>query len=132
MYLVKRIEVALRVPSIEKAVAWYERVLGWKGHCQFGSVMHGDIGLNLSRFSEKDVPYSNAYSNFTASIVVDNVDDVYTRVVENGWTPDSAPKNEFWGGRTFTMRDMNGFKLMFVQMVESVALEEVRRHHRKN
>ena len=89
--------------------------------------MHGDIGLNLSRFSEKDVPYSNACSNFTVFIVVDNIEDVYARAVENGWTPDSAPKNEFWAGRTFTMRDMNGFKLMFVQMVEFVTLEEVRR-----
>ena len=115
-------------------------MLGWKGHydvfdeegrCRFGSVMHGDIGLNLSRFSEKGVPYSNAHSNFTVFIVVTNVDDVYNRVLENGWTPDSAPKNQFWGGRTFTTRDINGFKLMFVQIVESVTMEEVRRRHRE-
>jgi len=40
--------LTLNVPSIEDTVAWYERVLGWRGHsdvfderghCTFGSVV---------------------------------------------------------------------------------------------
>ena len=115
-------------------------MLGWKGHydvfdeeghCQFGSVMQGDVGLNLYRHSERVVPYSNACPDFMVFIVVDDVDQVYNGVLENGWTPDSTPKNEIWGGRTFTMRDFNGFRLMFVQIVESVPVEEVRRRRRE-
>jgi len=138
MYSVKGIEITLKVPTIEETVAWYERVLGWtghydvfdaEGHCQFGSVMHGDRGLNLSRFSEETRPYDNTCPNFTVFISVDEVDEVYARVVESGWEPDSMPANTFWGSRVFSMRDLNGFNLMFVQMVEPVTLEEIRRRH---
>lgn len=34
-----------------------------------------------------------------------------------------------WGGRTFSMQDLNGFRLIFVQMVESVTLDEIRQRH---
>ena len=47
-----------------------------------------------------------------------------------GGEPDSAPEDQLWGGRTFSLRDLNGFNLTFVQQVESVPLEEIRRRHR--
>jgi catechol 2,3-dioxygenase-like lactoylglutathione lyase family enzyme len=48
MGIVDQIILTLHVPSIEDTAAWYERILGWKGHfdtfdeagqCLFGSVM---------------------------------------------------------------------------------------------
>jgi len=150
MYTLQRIEVVLTVPSIEETAAWYERVLGWTAHydvfdaqgrCLFGSVMQGDLervmreeetfkGFNLSRFQEGDRPYSNAGGNFSALISVDDVDAVYAQVVERGGEPDAAPEDQFWGGRTFSLRDLNGFNLTFAQQVESVSLEEIRQRHR--
>lgn len=143
MYSVDKVEVILTVPSIEETAAWYERVLGWtghydvfdtEGHCQFGSVMRGEKGFkgfNLSRASEEIASYSNDDANFTALIAVDDVDAVYAKVVESGVTPDSAPENQLWGGRTFSMRDLNGFRLTFFQQVETVTVEEVRRRHQE-
>lgn len=142
MYTVEKIEVILTVPSIEETAAWYERVLGWTGYfdtfdaegrCSFGSVMHGDMdavmrgekpftGINLSRFQGEPSSYNAEVSHFTAP--------VYDRVMESGIaTPGSAPENQPWGGRTFRLRDLNGFALNFVQMVEQVTLEEVRRRY---
>jgi uncharacterized glyoxalase superfamily protein PhnB len=148
-YPVRKVEMMLTVPSIEGTVAWYECVLGWVGHydvfdaegrCLFGSVMCGDLesvmqgketfrGFNLSRFSEGTASYSQGCANFSALIFVDDVEAVYARAVENEATVDGAPENQLWGGRTFSMQDLNGFRLTFVQMVESVTLEEIRQRH---
>ncbi len=47
MGMINQIVLTLHVPSIEDTTAWYERILGWKGHfdtfneagqCLFGSV----------------------------------------------------------------------------------------------
>ncbi len=148
-YVVEKIETILTVPSIEETAAWYECVLGWnghldtfdaQGHCQFGSVFQGEMagageetkpvaGFNLSRFGGDAASYSNGRTHFTAFILVDDADAVYARVVEGGMIPDTAPENQPWGGRTFTMRDLNGFALTFYQMVEQVSLEEIRQRY---
>jgi uncharacterized glyoxalase superfamily protein PhnB len=148
VYAVEKVEVILTVPSIEETAAWYERVLGWSAHydtfdaqgrCSFGSVMLGDMeavvgegapftGMNLSRFDGDPDAYGEP-AHFTALIRVDDVDSVYARVVESGVTPSSAPANQPWGGRTFWMRDVNGFVLNFFQLVEHVSIEEVRRRY---
>ncbi len=147
-YSVQALEVTLVVPSIEETTAWYERVLGWTGHldtfdaqgrCLFGSVSHRDVekklhgeeqfkGLNLNRAAEDVQAAGNPH--FRVMVHVDDVDRVYAQVIKNGGAPDAAPEHQFWGGRTFTLRDLNGFNLMFVQMVEQVSLEEARRRHR--
>lgn len=100
------------MPSIEETVAWYQRILGWEGHydtfdeerhCTFGSIMLDDInevaegkavfrGFNLIRYRSEE-PYKNTCKNFRADIFVDDVDEAYRRVVEEGWAPDSAPEN---------------------------------------
>lgn len=141
MYLIKKIEVILAVPSIEETVAWYEDILGWaghydvfdaEGHCTFGSVTRGEgevRGFNLARASGKTELYTNDDANFTAFIAVDDIDAVYAQVIERGTTSNSEPKDQLWGGRTFTMQDVNGFKLTFYQLVEEVTVEEVRRRH---
>jgi len=148
-YPVRKVESTLTVPSIEETAAWYERVLGWvghydvfdaEGHCLFGSVMCGDLesvmqgketfrGFNLSRFSEGAASYSQGCANFSALIFVDDVEAVYARAVDNEAAVDCAPEDQLWGGRTFSMQDLNGFRLTFVQMVESVTLEEIRQRH---
>ena len=151
MYCVNKIEVTLNVPSIEDTVAWYHRVLGWvghhdvfdaEGHCQFGSVMCGDServlhgeeefrGFNLSRDTEGEGAGRHDRAGFMAMITVDNVDAVYEQVMVSGAASDGAPENQVWGGRTFMLRDLNGCQLMFVQQVETVTLEEVRRRIRE-
>ena len=150
MYTLQKIDVVLTVPSIEETAAWYERVLGWVGHydvfdaegrCLFGSVMCGDLesvmqgketfrGFNLSRLSEDAASHDQGCANFCAMIFVDDVEAVYARAVENKAAVDTAPEDQLWGGRTFSMQDLNGFRLMFVQMVESPTLEEIRRRYR--
>jgi len=132
---VNKIEVILSVPSVEDTVAWYERVLGWKGHfdvfgedgkCDYGSIFGGEnCYFNLQR--THGIPYPEDHPDVTFYIHVDDVDAAYRRVTDNGWRTDHPPENQFWGGRIFTIRDTNGFNLMFLQMVENPSLEEIRR-----
>ena len=143
MYSIEKVEVILTVPSIEETAVWYKRTLGWtghydvfdaEGHCTFGSVMRGEgelRGFNLIRASGETVSYGNDGANFTAFIAVDDVDAVYAKVVESGIKSDSKPADQLWGGRTFSMQDVNGFRLTFFQQVEEITLEEVRRRHQQ-
>jgi uncharacterized glyoxalase superfamily protein PhnB len=137
MYSVDRIEVTVTVPSIEETAAWYERVLGWAGnydafdddgHCVFGSVSRGKAavsgeggftGFNLSRASAKDAPVSSrSQLDVSPWVFVDDVDAVYAQVVERGAAPESAPADQPWGGRVFVLRDLNGLRLTFVEMMD--------------
>jgi uncharacterized glyoxalase superfamily protein PhnB len=149
MYTLDTVELILTVPSIEETAEWYERVLGWSGHfdtfdaagnCLFGSVMCGDPerilkrqepfkGFDLSRFSGEAHSYSNEDTNFSAFLAVDDVDEVFARAVKGGAAFENEPEDQLWGGRTFSMRDLNGFRLTFFQLVEDVSLEEIRRRY---
>jgi len=135
VYSVERIRVTLTVPSVDDTIAWYERVLGWIGHrdafdeegrCVFGSVScdialrseeGAFIGFNLSRASaEDDGMARHSCRGASAWIFVDDVDQVYARVTHSDVRAEAAPRNQPWGGRTFSLRDWNGFRLTFVEM----------------
>lgn len=60
---------------------------------------------------------------------MDAVDAVCDRVVQGGVVPGCPPGNQPWGGRTFWLRDLNGFVLSFYQLIEEVTLEEIRRRY---
>jgi len=132
-----KLEVMLSVPSIEETAAWYKRVLGWEGHydifggdgkCDFGSVKGDEeCYFNLIRYDQGDAPYPMNHPNTTFHIIVDDVDVLYRRIAESGWNVSRPPENQIWGGRTFSIDDLNGFSLVFIQYVERPSLEEIRR-----
>ncbi|MGC9358597.1 MAG: VOC family protein [Anaerolineae bacterium] len=146
-YTLNRIEITLHVPSIEETADWYEEVLGWQGHfdifdevghCLFGSVVRGDLeadtgarqgflGFNLSRRARDPEAETTGAGLASALIYVDDVDAVYERVLAAGHEPEAAPEDQPWGGRTFALRDLNGFLLLFAQQVETPSLEEIQR-----
>lgn len=148
MYKIEKIEVTMIVPSIEETTRWYERVLGWSsnldafddaGHALFGSVMLGDIaavargeepfrGFNLVHSPDAvKRRRRGVVSEIVVWIFVDDVDAVYRRVVQNGVKPETEPENQPWGARVFSMRDLNGFALAFLQRLDAVTLERLRR-----
>jgi len=136
----QKIILTLYVPSIEGTVAWYERVLGWRGHfdtfdeegrCVFGSVMKRDtlaLSLNLSR-SEMDEE-GEVCRHCSIWVYVADVDAVYQRVLVQGWPVESEITNMFWGERQFRLRDITGNELVFVQPIEELKLEEIRARYR--
>jgi len=136
VYSVNKVEVILTVPSIEETQAWYARVLGWQGycdahddegHCEFGCVMRCELesvadgrpltGFNLSRYGEVP-PYRRDYGHCTLFVQVDDVDAAYARVLESGAEIDAPLAAQPWGGRTFSLYDLNGFHLTLYQLDE--------------
>jgi len=138
MYTVTKIEINLTVPSLEDTFAWYERVLGWSGHCDvrdaegrcgFGSVIWGEMvsdpegndppmkGFNLLRLNGDPETYLREHPHFTAFVKVDDTDALYERVLASSTATDGPPQDQPWGGRVFSMVDLNGFHLTFYQLV---------------
>ncbi len=143
----KSVEMILAVPSVEDAVAWYERVLGWAGgfdvfdadgKCNFGGVngsgedaMNGGgfTGYNLIRWQGDPAAYTNAGAHFNFLIYIEDVDALYRRVHESGWPVESPLADQFWGSRTFAIRDLNGFNLTFATKIEELNPDEVRQRY---
>ena len=142
MYSVDKVEVILTVPSIEETQAWYERVLGWQGYCDvhdaegrcgFGCVMCGELdsvadgrpltGFNLSRFQGDAASYSTGHPHCTLFVKVDDVEDVYARVVESSVEIDAPLEAQTWGGKTFSILDLNGFHLTLYQLEDEATVE---------
>ena len=117
------IYATFKVESVDKTFEWYQRMLGWKvgkdafddqGNCTFGSVIYGHHAINFTVFGEEKPPYT--YKNVTLMIDVLDVDALYEGIVKKGGNPLNKPQTEPWGGRTFTVKDINGITLMFVQL----------------
>ena len=84
----------MSVPSIEKTIEWYERVMGWKGHfdvfdedgkCSYGSVSGGKnhfFNLSRVRFGEAT---KNPAPFVTFYVHVKDVDAAYKKVVDSRW-----------------------------------------------
>lgn len=137
-----RIEATLYVSSVEETRRWYEEVLGWsgdydvfdeQGRCLFGMVYtrasgydseQGDVGFNLAR---RDKVLTETNKSFEFLVYVDDVDHLYSRILDCGWNVNSTPENQPWGGRTFKVSDLNGFTLTFAQMIEFPDLKEIQK-----
>ena len=50
-------------------------------------------------------------------IQTDDVDDTYHRLIKNGITPATEPKDWHWGNREFIVKDPDGYKLCFWQKI---------------
>jgi uncharacterized glyoxalase superfamily protein PhnB len=133
------IVLTLNVRSVEETAAWYERVLGWQGHfdtfdrsgaCLFGSVACQTdpfVGFNLARARGGGTPETRTYGSIW--IYVDDVDALYDRVAEAGWSPETPIEDKFWGERQFRLRDLNGNLLVITQSTEDLDLDEIRTRH---
>lgn len=141
MNAINKIVLTLHVPSIEDTAVWYERFLGWKGHfdtfdktgqCLFGSVTpeaSPSVGFNLARSAEsKDL---ETCTHCASWIYVENVDAIYSRIIEQGWPVETVIEDQFWGERLFRLRDINGNQLVITQPIEDIGLEEIRERHQK-
>jgi predicted enzyme related to lactoylglutathione lyase len=142
MYTVDKVEVILTVPSIEETQDWYEHVLGWSGYCDiqdaqgrcgFGCVMRGELesvadgrpltGFNLGRFQGDAASYGTGGAHTTLFVKVDDVEEAYARVVKSGVEIDAPLEEQPWGGRTFSIFDLNGFHLTLYHMKDETTVE---------
>ena len=105
---VKRIVANIGVAQVDAAKPFYGDVLGMKVVMDFGWILtfasDGSTSPQLSVATEG----GSGTSVPDLSVEVDDIDDVYQRVLAAGFTVEYGPVIEPWGVRRFYVRDPFG------------------------
>jgi uncharacterized glyoxalase superfamily protein PhnB len=120
------IEPILFVSSIEQSVDFYQEKLGF----DLGFAMTGDGGKMLhASVVNGAVKLMLGYAEPSAErrlgggaelyIYAGDVDEYYERVRSAGTVLTSEIEDQFWGDRTFTVTDPDGYVLTFAQTVRA-------------
>ncbi len=106
--------VTLVVADMARAVAFYDTLGLQTVHGgadePFTSYRVGASFLNLQQGDPGDTTRWGR-----AILHVDDVDAVWQRLDDAGWTPDAAPADADWGERYFHVRDPDGHELSFAR-----------------
>jgi len=105
---VLRIVTNIATPHVEKARAFYEDVLGMRVVMDLGWIVtlasEGEAAPQISIASEG----GSGTAVPDLSVEVDDLDEVYRRVLARGFTVEYGPAQEPWGVRRFYVRDPFG------------------------
>lgn len=75
------------------------------------------IDREASNFKEGFDVEPKGHGVFTY-IKVENVDDYYKQILNNGIKPSTEPKDWEWGNREFVVKDPDGYRLVFFNKVK--------------
>jgi len=105
--------ITFPVSDLKQTVNFYEKILGLKKRFEGSAVVIYDCGIELAfepggtKGKKGDHPY--------IFLEVANVDAEYRELMDKGVKFRSAPKDEQWGGRTASLADPDGNKVVLVQ-----------------
>ncbi|MBZ0296450.1 MAG: VOC family protein [Anaerolineae bacterium] len=112
------------VKDLEKTAAFYD-ALGFRVGKQEDGLVKCYVNWFWVDFIAEDQADTSAYqaeaqvSNRGAGqylhLKVDNVDAFYESILSNGMKPDGAPEGNRSSGRSFVLRDPDGYKLVFFE-----------------
>jgi PhnB protein len=126
----KEVQPILWVSSIEDSIEFYMRRLGFDlaysmpgedGKTIHASVVNGSVTLMLGYKEMGSVPVEGRRLGGGAELYcyADDVDSYYERVRRAGTTLTQEIMDQFWGDRTFTVTDPDGYVLTFAQTVRA-------------
>lgn len=114
--------ITLGVADLKRAVAFYEKVIGWKaapspseivffdlGGFVLGLCPHVDVAADMNAVA--DDSRDSAYQGFTLSHLVrskEEVDIIFSRLKEKGATTIKEPETLVWGGYSGYFSDPDG------------------------
>jgi PhnB protein len=123
----------LGVTSIEKSIAFYRDVLGFNVGYEMpgpdGKLMHADVssGDASVMFDRLDwMPEASRSNLGNGTGLYFNVGDVdidayYASIRAAGTHVDQEIQDQFWGDRSFTIHDPDGYHLTFAKSVRQVS-----------
>lgn len=116
----------LFVSSIEQSVDFYQEKLGFVlgfaitgdgGRMLHASIVHGAVTLMLA-YADPAVE-RRLGGGAELYVYVDDVDGYYERVLTAGTVLSRDIEDQFWGDRTFTVTDPDGYVITFAQTVRA-------------
>lgn len=129
----------LGVHDAAKAITFYQKVFGAReemrlNHPQSGKVVHAQITINGNLIMLADAypehaktPEALGGTTVRICLRVDNVDTTVASAAKEGATVLHAPKDEFYGQRSATIRDPSGHEWMLQHVIEEVKPAELQR-----
>jgi PhnB protein len=121
----------LSVKDIAQSISFYEK-LGFQkqmampgpdGVLAFAFVQLGSDSIGLNRMS--DVP-ETPYIEFMISVPEGTqIDGYYQQVKAQGIAIAEEIKNQYWGDRSFTVVDPDGYKIALFQTIEQINMDKV-------
>ena len=126
----KQLQPILWVSDIERSVDFYTEKLGFDlgfamtgdgGRMLHASVVNGDVTLMLGYKDEANTPVEGRGLGGGAELytMMDGVDDYYARVRGAGTAFTQELTDQYWGDRTFTVTDPDGYVLTFAETVRA-------------
>jgi uncharacterized glyoxalase superfamily protein PhnB len=114
--------VTLGVADLNRAVAFYEKVIGWEIFARLPHIVffelsgflfavspHADLAKDMN--TSADDSGRSAYQGFALSHFVrskEEVDELFSRLKDNGATIKKEPEGTSWGGYYFYFADPDG------------------------
>ena len=133
---------SIRVTDMQKSLDFYTKTLGFQTSDKLtrkdGKIAHASVGFDSPLIMLSPVEYVRTvqtkenltknklgvgvefYIGMTGS---KKLDTFFSDVKAKGVTVINEPKTEFWGDRTFTVRDPDGYALTFAEHVNDVTPE---------
>lgn len=131
----QRMSLDLAVRDIRASVDFYRDVLDFPEGDVYplpsGKVVHGMVQWGPAMIVFSPVEESAAASGPRGAGVTlyiqldDEIERYFERVVESGATIVEDLRTQYWGDRTFTVADPDGYHLAFAQHVRDVSMEEM-------
>lgn len=133
----------LSVRDAAKAIEFYKAALGATELLRLpmpgGKLAHAELQIGNSRFmlADENPDWGNKSaqsfggSPMTLMVYSENVDALAERFVKAGGKVVRPLENQFYGDRTGTFEDPEGYKWMLSQNIEEVSPEEMQRRMEK-
>ncbi len=117
MAMIRRIwDVTLTVEDLQKAVDFYENILGLQKKYQFKDYAGFDCGgveIGLKTWGERENPRKGEPM---FDLLVDDVDEIYRTLKDKGVEFVEPPKDTQWGSRAAAVSDPDGHVIGLMQI----------------
>jgi PhnB protein len=134
----KMLSPTLMVEDIGKSLEFYTQTLGFEeigrmagpdGNLVFGNVKWKDIYImfgSTAWLPPEALPHRGVGVDFyIAGDKEDDIDRYYLMLKEKGVNITKDIEDQFWGDRTFSIKDPDGYQLTFAKPVREVSPEEM-------
>jgi len=133
-----KLSVTLAVKDMEKSIAFYTQTLGFENTFKMadpdGNLVHAELewkNIHLmigptTWLSEELIACRGAGVGLYILVgEVDDIDQYYAMVKGKGANMVEDITDQFWGDRSFSLKDPDGYQLTFAKTLREVSLEEM-------